>query len=117
MKHIKLVFITLLGLSFWACNEDFLDRLPEGEVANTEELGVGGLEAQVFGIYSLLRTTNVGQWNRYWFGSIRSDDAEKGSTAADAAAFGAAFNDFQYTATTGLNTCLLYTSPSPRDRG
>src|SRR5690606_16061592 len=43
-------------------------------------------------------------WQRYWFGSIRSDDAAKGSTAGDSAANGTAFNDFQYVATNGLST-------------
>ncbi|MDO5969430.1 RagB/SusD family nutrient uptake outer membrane protein [Flavivirga aquimarina] len=103
-KYIKILFITILGLSFWSCGDEFLDRLPEGEVANPEELGVGGLEAQVFGIYSLLRSTNVGSWQRHWFGSIRSDDAEKGSTTADSATNGSAFNDFQYAASNGLST-------------
>ncbi|WP_430409333.1 RagB/SusD family nutrient uptake outer membrane protein [Kordia sp.] len=104
MKYIKILLVSLFLVGFLACDDDFLDRLPEGEVANPEELGVGGLEAQVFGIYSLLRTTSVGSWNRYWFGSIRSDDADKGSTAGDSATNGAAFNDFQYAANNGLNT-------------
>lgn len=95
------VVLCFLIVSF-SCQNDNLDRLPLGEVANNEELGVGGQEAAVFGIYSLLRT-RVGGWERYWFGSIRSDDAQKGSTPGDAAAFGTAFNDFQYIPTTGLN--------------
>ncbi|WP_229719294.1 MULTISPECIES: RagB/SusD family nutrient uptake outer membrane protein [Winogradskyella] len=110
MKNIKrmsklkvLCLIALLTVSF-SCQDDFLDRLPQGEVANNEELGVGGEEAAVFGIYSLTRTTNIGTWNRYWFGSIRSDDAKKGSTDGDSAANGTAFNDFQYIATNGLST-------------
>lgn len=108
MKNIKrnqiLKTWTLLCLMLvsFSCQDDFLDRLPLGEVANNEELGVGGQEAAVFGIYSLLRT-RVGGWERYWFGSIRSDDAQKGSTPGDAAAFGNTFNDFQYIPTSGLN--------------
>ncbi|WP_228851334.1 RagB/SusD family nutrient uptake outer membrane protein [Aegicerativicinus sediminis] len=101
----KIVLITLFGLfPFISCNDDFLDRLPLGEVANPEELGVGGQETAVFGIYSLMRSTGVGQWQRYWFGSIRSDDAAKGSTSGDSAANGTAFNDFDYVATNGLST-------------
>ncbi|WP_372753470.1 RagB/SusD family nutrient uptake outer membrane protein [Mariniflexile sp.] len=109
MKTIKLIeklkigfFSALLIINF-SCQDDFLDRLPLGEVANNEELGVGGQEAAVFGIYSLLRTRSVGGWERYWFGSIRSDDAQKGSTDGDSAANGTAFNDFQYIATNGLS--------------
>lgn len=109
MKNIKLIklktwSIVAFLLITMSCQDDFLDRLPLGEVANNEELGVGGEEAAVFGIYSLLRTTNVGSWNRHWFGSIRSDDAQKGSTTGDSAANGTAFNDFEYIATNGLST-------------
>lgn len=101
----KIALLSLIGLSsLISCQDDFLDRLPLGEVANTEELGVGGQETAVFGIYSLLRTTNVGSWNRYWFGSIRSDDSAKGSSEGDSAANGSAFNDFQYVPTNGLST-------------
>lgn len=101
LKVLSLASILVLTLS---CKNDFLDRLPLGEVANNEELGVGGQEAAVFGIYSLIRTTSIGSWNRLWFGSIRSDDAEKGSTPGDGASNGTAFNDFQYIATNGLST-------------
>jgi len=105
MNFKKLAILSVIGLSsLISCQDDFLDRLPLGEVANTEELGVGGQETAVFGIYSLLRTTTVGSWNRYWFGSIRSDDAAKGSSEGDSAANGTAFNDFQYVATNGLST-------------
>lgn len=105
MNYKKIAILSLIGIfTLISCQDDFLDRLPLGEVANTDELGIGGQETAVFGIYSLLRTTTVGSWNRYWFGSIRSDDAAKGSNEGDAAAFGSAFNNFEYVATNGLNT-------------
>ncbi|WP_299668036.1 RagB/SusD family nutrient uptake outer membrane protein [uncultured Polaribacter sp.] len=106
IKRIKLQILSLVGILIlgMACEDGFLDRLPLGEVANNEELGVGGQEAAVFGIYSLTRTTSVGSWTRLWFGSIRSDDAEKGSTPGDGAANGTAFNEFQYIPTNGLST-------------
>ncbi|MDY7394330.1 RagB/SusD family nutrient uptake outer membrane protein [Aureibaculum sp. 2210JD6-5] len=104
IKNLRVVFLAGLLMIPMSCNDDLLDKLPLGEVANNEELGVGGQEVAVFGIYSLLRTTNVGSWNRHWFGSIRSDDAQKGSTSGDSAANGTAFNDFEYIATNGLST-------------
>ncbi|MDO5980071.1 RagB/SusD family nutrient uptake outer membrane protein [Flavivirga spongiicola] len=104
LKVWSLAVLLVISIISFSCHDDFLDRLPLGEVANNEELGVGGQEAAVFGIYSLLRTTNVGSWNRHWFGSIRSDDAQKGSTTGDSAANGTAFNDFEYIATNGLST-------------
>lgn len=106
IKQIKFKVLSLAGLlilTVFSCQDDFLDRLPLGEVANNEELGVGGQEAAVFGIYSLIRTTNVGAWDRLWFGSIRSDDAEKGSTTSDGAANGDVFNDFNYVVTNGIS--------------
>lgn len=104
MKFIVLSLAGLLILTMFSCQDDFLDRLPLGEVANNEELGVGGQEAAVFGIYSLIRTTSTGSWERLWFGSIRSDDAEKGSTTSDGAANGDVFNNFNYVVTNGLST-------------
>lgn len=105
MRIKRIVMLCLIGLiPVMSCNDDLLDQLPLGEVANPEELGVGGQETAVFGIYSLMRNSGVGQWQRYWFGSIRSDDAAKGSTPGDAAANGTAFNDFQYVPTNGLST-------------
>ncbi len=86
-----------------ACDDDLLDKLPEGEVTGPGELGKGGFETDLFGIYSSLLSSSTGQWERYWFGSIRSDDAAKGSTPGDAAAFGTAFNDFDYNATNFIN--------------
>lgn len=101
----RLMVLSLMGLfPFMSCNDDLLDQLPLGEVANTEELGVGGQETAVFGVYSMLRRSGVGQWQRFWFGSIRSDDSAKGSTAGDSASNGTAFNDFDYVATNGLST-------------
>ncbi|SDB27103.1 Starch-binding associating with outer membrane [Flavobacteriaceae bacterium MAR_2010_188] len=109
MKNMKILkrisILSVMGLALLiSCDDSFLDRLPEGEVANTDELGVGGQETAVFGLYSQLRRSAVGQWQRYWFGSIRSDDAAKGSTPGDGAADGTAFNDFDYVATNLLST-------------
>lgn len=104
MKYlIKTLFFGIITI-FLSCEGDFLDKLPEGEVADPGELGVGGFETEVFGIYSKMLNSGIGQWQRYWFGSIRSDDSAKGSTAGDSAANGTAFNDFDYVATNGLST-------------
>ena len=103
IKKIAILPLVLLA-PLMSCDDDILNQLPLGEVANTEELGVGGQETAVFGIYSTLRRSSVGQWQRYWFGSIRSDDAAKGSTAGDSASNGTAFDDFDYVATNGLST-------------
>ena len=103
INKLKIWFLAAILIFALGCKDDFLDRLPLGEVANNVELGVGGQEAAVFGIYSLLRTTAVGAWDRMWFGGMRSDDADKGSTPGDGAANGAAFNEYKYIATNGFS--------------
>lgn len=103
MRHKKL-FFTIICFSFlFSCNDDILDTKPLGKAVEGE-LTVGGQEAQVFGLYGQFRTTAVGDWQRHWFGSIRSDDAKKGSSATDSAENGNVFDGFQYAATNGLST-------------
>lgn len=91
------------ALMITSCNdEDFLDRLPEG-VATEGDLSAGGLEEKAFGLYGKMRTeAGITDWTRYWFQSIRSDDAAKGSSVTDAAAFGTIFDSFQYSAAEGF---------------
>lgn len=108
MKNIILNFkwavIASLILSMqYSCSDDILDTEPLG-VAVKGDLTTGGFEASAFGLYGKLRTSNVSSWNRYWLQSIRSDDAAKGSSPGDAAAFGNMYDAFQYIATDGLST-------------
>ncbi|WP_299176765.1 RagB/SusD family nutrient uptake outer membrane protein [uncultured Chryseobacterium sp.] len=97
----SIIYILTLGasvLAFNSCN-DFLDREPIG-VAIDGELPVGGMEEKVFGLYSKMRTqAGITNWTKYWFQSIRSDDAAKGSSATDAADIGAILDNFQYSKT------------------
>ncbi len=103
MRH-KNLFFTIICLSFlFSCNDNILDTKPLGKAVEGE-LTVGGQEAQVFGLYGQFRTTAVGDWQRHWFGSIRSDDAKKGSSDTDSAENGNVFDSFQYAATNGLST-------------
>lgn len=106
MKIYKLIKYSLFSLfaltAVNSCGDDFLDRKPLG-VATDGELNVGGAETKIFGLYSQLRTEGgVSDWTRYWFQSIRSDDAMKGSIPADAAAMGNVMDHFQYSATEGI---------------
>ncbi len=92
----------LILLSITSCNDDFLDTKPLG-VATVGDLTTGGFEADAFGLYGQLRNSNVSNWTRYWFQSIRSDDAEKGSSAGDQAQGGSDFDDFNYSIGSGFN--------------
>lgn len=93
-----LLLITLVSVMVISCDDEFLDRKPLG-VATQGDLTAGGFEEKAFGLYGRLRTeAGIADWTRYWFQSIRSDDAAKGSTATDAASFGTIFDSFQYSA-------------------
>lgn len=99
----KYTLIAVLILTFnTSCNDDILDTKPLG-VATVGDLTVGGFEAQAFGLYGQLRTTAVSGWERYWFESIRSDDASKGSSPTDQAEAGNVFDNFNYSKTIYLN--------------
>ncbi|AWI27315.1 RagB/SusD family nutrient uptake outer membrane protein [Flavobacterium pallidum] len=104
-KSIKRLFIVAIAgtMILGSCNDDeFLDKKPEGQ-AVPGEVTVGGFDAQAFGLYAKFRTqAGIADWTRYWFQSIRSDDAAKGSTSDDAAAFGTIFDAYQYSAVEGF---------------
>jgi hypothetical protein len=98
---IKLSLIALLILPVLnSCNDnEFLDMVPLG-TAKDGDLPVGGLDGEVFGLYEKIRTQGgISDWNRYWFQSIRSDDAAKGSSTGDAATLGNVMDNFQYSPT------------------
>lgn len=97
----KIILAIMLFVSIISCDDaDFIDLKPEGITTDGEQ---GGLEAQVFGLYSQLRTEGgISDWTRYWFQSIRSDDAAKGSSVTDAATLGNILDGFNYTASEGL---------------
>ncbi|MBD3582903.1 RagB/SusD family nutrient uptake outer membrane protein [Flavobacterium selenitireducens] len=100
IKYLKLPAFALASVAIMTgCNDDeFLDKKPQG-YATVGEYPAGGLEAQAFGLYGRLRTeAGLTDWTRYWFQSIRSDDAAKGSTQTDAANFGTIFDSYQYSA-------------------
>ncbi len=85
-----------------SCTSDLLDTKPLG-VATVGDLSTGGFEADAFGLYGQLRNSGVSDWTRYWFQSIRSDDAAKGSSAGDQAQGGSDFNEFNYTIDSDFN--------------
>lgn len=97
MKKLNILLVSLSLMGMVSCGDDFLDRKPLGQ--STEgDLTEGGLQADVFGVYAKLRTqAGVSNWTRYWFQSVRSDDAAKGSTPTDAAEMGTIMDNFQYT--------------------
>ena len=95
---IKITLIATLALpTINSCSDaDFLDKKPLG-VAAEGDLAAGGFEELAFGLYGKLRTQEgIADWYRYWFQSIRSDDAAKGSSSTDQPILGNAMDNFQY---------------------
>lgn len=101
MKIIKkapwvTVWILMLFPFISGCKK-FLDRKPLG-VATEGDLSQGGVEGNTFGLYGKLRDVEgMTTFVRLWFQSIRSDDAQKGSTPGDLADGGQIMDNFQYT--------------------
>ena len=82
-KYFNRVMIVLLSITGLAACEDFLDREPLGRYT-TDSYPSGGLTQYVYGMYSELRTWGVHAFPYVGITSITSDDADKGSTPADA---------------------------------
>lgn len=102
MKKIFYYIMALaLGCSQISCS-DMLDREPQGSLTEDDLTG-GTYETQVFNMYALLRgfalTTGNGALAIH---SMRSEDAEKGSTLSDGAAYGKMYDNFEYTASDGM---------------
>ncbi len=84
----------LLGIGFLiiavasGCKKDFLDRDPQGLYTLDNypfPQGSGPYDAVVFNAYSSMRAYGMVAFPAIGVNSIRSDDADKGSTAADGA--------------------------------
>lgn len=88
----------VLALGIAGCSK-FLDRKPL--TATLDDLNQGGLEGQIYGLYGAIRNGDVagqGFGGIPWLGiqNFRSDDSEKGSSAADGADWGVIYDQFQY---------------------
>lgn len=99
-KHFKRIVVLLLSFGGLAACEDFLDREPLGRYT-TESYPTGGLTQYVYGMYSELRAWGVHAFPFVGIVSITSDDADKGSTPADAPAQ-IEFDNFTVNPTNGL---------------
>lgn len=79
MKN-KLYISLILGLSLTACEKDFLDKRPQGQLNLAQLQNPKGAEGLVMGAYSLLKgDATAGGWsaNLTW-GSIQADEMHKG---------------------------------------
>ena len=99
IKNLWSILLLALPLLFIVsgCSK-FLDRKPL--TATLDDLKQGGIEGQVFGLYSAIKDYDIGNCfgGIPWQGmhNFRSDDSEKGSDAADGAEWVAPFDNFNY---------------------
>ena len=76
--------IIFAGLSLITACSDFLEREPLGRLTQ-DDLTSGSYESQVFGLYAAMRNEGMCGAQFLAVHSIRSDDADKGSTLTDGA--------------------------------
>ncbi len=102
--------IIMLFIIFFStgCKKDFLDRQPLGQYTTDNfpyPQGAGPYDQNVYAAYASLRTYQTTVFGFIGAVSIRSDDADKGSTAADAPAQ-LEMDNFPVTPTNGLTNDL-----------
>jgi len=100
-KYIYIAIVAIMALSVVGCS-DFLDRSPQGSFTEDDDTS-GGLEAQVFGIYSKMRSYNITAGiPAFAVHMFRSEDSEKGSTSNDGPDNAKFWDDFEYNASNGI---------------
>jgi hypothetical protein len=116
MKHfninssLKNIFSLIVAFTLLAgCKKGFLDLAPQGQY--TQETypypgGAGPYDTYLFGIYSELRSFNVHSQAFITATSIRSDDADKGSTPADGGANAISMDNFPVSPDNGFANAL-----------
>lgn len=103
--------IILLAIVFAVagCDKNFLDRAPQGQYTQLDYPypgGSGPYDTYLFGAYSELRSFNVHSQSFICAVSIRSDDADKGSTPADGGADALGMDNFPVTPSNGFSNAL-----------
>lgn len=91
MKRNKLIILLGAGmLLVSSCGKEFLQKLPQGELAESQVGNSDGVEGALIGAYSILNGNISGTWGNYgsapsqWvFGELPSDNAHKGSELTD----------------------------------
>lgn len=114
-KRFQYIRISSLGLAsllmvllFSGCKK-FLDTQRQGEYAAEDYPypgGAGPYDQFIFGAYNELRNFNVHVFGFLHATSIRSDDADKGSTPADGGANSAEMDNFPVAPTNGFANSL-----------
>ncbi|WP_343704566.1 RagB/SusD family nutrient uptake outer membrane protein [Chitinophaga sp.] len=90
MKRINSIILLCTAAFFAACNSDFLEKTPQGELTIPQLETTDGVEGALIGAYGLLNGNVNGTWGNYssapsqWlFGEVGADNAHKGSVNGD----------------------------------
>ena len=105
-RLLKLVLLVMTAALFLpGCKKDFLDRQPQGNYTADNYPypgGSGPYDTYLFGAYSSLRDFGVHSQAFLCITSIRSDDADKGSTPSDGGADALGMDNFPVLTTSGM---------------
>ncbi|RYZ27689.1 MAG: RagB/SusD family nutrient uptake outer membrane protein, partial [Chitinophagaceae bacterium] len=104
-----LLFVLAAVVFFAGCKRGFLDREPQGSYTQDTYPypgGSGPYDTYLFGAYSELRQFNVHSQFFIFATSVRSDDADRGSTATDGVPNSSDFDDFPVSPTSTWNNGL-----------
>lgn len=105
----SVVLLLAIFYAFSGCSKNFLDRDPQGQYTQDDYPypgGSGPYDTYLFGAYSELRSFNVHSQSFICAVSIRSDDADKGSTPADGGANALGMDNFPVTPDNGFTNTL-----------
>ena len=108
-NYIKFTLLAAVSMILWSGCSKFLDTQPQGEYTEDNypyPAGGGPFDSYLFGAYNELRSYNIhvdGFVNAF---SIRSDDADKGSTASDGGADVISMDNFPVLPSSGRANAL-----------
>ncbi|MGH2623441.1 MAG: RagB/SusD family nutrient uptake outer membrane protein, partial [Sphingobacterium sp.] len=91
MKRNKIMILLGAGIILVSsCGKEFLQKLPQGELSDSQVGNKEGVEGALIGAYSIMNGNVSGTWGNYgsapsqWvFGELPSDNAHKGSELTD----------------------------------
>src|SRR5690606_13596495 len=85
-----LMIIGISSLAIASCSKSFLEKVPQGQLSDSQVANGEGVEGLLIGPYGLLNGNVNGTWGNYasapsqWiFGELTSDNAHKGSEGTD----------------------------------
>lgn len=90
MRKSILYIAIAAGLSLSSCGDSFLEKVPQGQLSDSQISNGDGIEGVLIGAYSIMNGNVSGTWGNYaaapsqWvFGEMTSDNAHKGSEETD----------------------------------